>query len=77
MLCYKAKAYVTTGIAGRLFTYIKNRLTIADLTLFLITLYGAILLHVNYKIKLIKKFKIELIKYYQLLKQYMKLLMND
>ena len=32
---------------------------------------------VNCKIKLIKKFKIELIKYYQLLKQYMKLLMND
>lgn len=25
MLCYKAKAYVTTGIAGRLFTHIKGK----------------------------------------------------
>ena len=32
---------------------------------------------VNCKTKLIKKFKIELIKYYKFLKQYMKLLMKN
>ena len=33
--------------------------------------------HVNVKIKLIEKFKIELIKYYKFLKQYRKLLMKN